>query len=146
MSEDDRSDYSDGEEDDEEDPYLFVKPVFVPKHLRQSELAKIEEEKKQLMWEEKKKLFEESRKAQTKVFVAEAVRISENIQENMDDANSESGLPDDTDDILEVSFVELMCQIYSLTFTHHFCAFFSMKRGSCESFLVSSERRKRERK
>lgn len=125
MSDYDRSDYSDGDEEEEEDPYLFVKPVFVPKHLRQSEMAKAEEEKKQLMWEEKKKLFEESRKAQTKVFVAEAVRINENSEVNNDDANSEAGLPDDADDILEVNSVVATSERHSwLNYYFHMCLLF----------------------
>jgi hypothetical protein len=100
MGDFDESDYSDDEE--EEDPYSFAKPVFIPKDQRLSVLAKVDEERKQQIWDEKNRQQQLAKKEHTRSLVADVVRMSENANEDHDDANSESGRPDDSDDILEV--------------------------------------------
>ena len=108
-SDDDTSDVeSYSEEDQDEHCGMMMKPVFIPK---QNRLTIHEAERKVAEQEElaKKKLaVGEARKAQTRIMVAESVRRMEELQEsNADDADSDTGLPDDTDradDEVEVSY------------------------------------------
>lgn len=93
---DDDDDYS-----DEEDNQQLLKPVFVPKRLRETILTeeKIKEEEAQKAAKAQLKLDE--RKKQTKLIVADSIRRKEE-QEAMlaaaTDGDSDAGLPDDADD------------------------------------------------
>ncbi len=68
---------------------------------------------------ERKKLQEDERKTQTRVMVAESIR--RNDEENAthyDDADSDAGLPDDTDDLddeVEVRFSSVIYEYIYLT-------------------------------
>lgn len=88
------------DEEEEEDIYATLKPVFVPKHLRGTTTAKAVEEEHERLWEEKRQNLANAKKEQTKAIVAEAVRINENQKEE-EEVDSDAGLPDDTDDVME---------------------------------------------
>lgn len=92
----DEDEYSSSEESEEE---MHQKPVFVRKEhrmtIKEQEMQQLKEEK--LL--EKKKQQEEERKNQTRVMVAESIRKTEEQSTHFDDADSDAGLPDDTDDI-----------------------------------------------
>lgn len=103
MEEDfDTDSYDEDEAEEEEDALAYVKPVFVPKHLRQSNIQKAQEEEQKAKWEERKNYLQHVKKENVKAAVAEVVRIRENGVQDDDDANSEVGIPNDADDVAEV--------------------------------------------
>ena len=101
-NEEEESEYetdSDESEDEEEEERVLLRPVFIPRHRRETilEAEKKAAEEEALL--EKKKLKELERKKQTRVMVAESMqRMEEKKQLDMTDADSDAGLPDDTDD------------------------------------------------
>eukprot|EP00600_Ochromonadales_sp_CCMP1393_P007980 CAMPEP_0174977404 /NCGR_PEP_ID=MMETSP0004_2-20121128/13585_1 /TAXON_ID=420556 /ORGANISM="Ochromonas sp., Strain CCMP1393" /LENGTH=274 /DNA_ID=CAMNT_0016228573 /DNA_START=17 /DNA_END=841 /DNA_ORIENTATION=- len=97
-SESDSEDESCSSEEASGDEGRIMKPVFVRKEQR---LTIQEQEKKQLEEEaaqQKKKFMEEERKVQTREKVAESIRKMDEVDElYVNDADSDAGLPDDTD-------------------------------------------------
>jgi microfibrillar-associated protein 1 len=87
------------ESSDESEEEQTLKPVFVRKENRMT----IKEAEKQQHAEEqtkaKQRQKEEERKAQTRILVAESIRKTEEQSTHFDDADSDAGLPDDTDDL-----------------------------------------------
>lgn len=98
-SSDDENSYSSSGSDSEEGDRV-IKPVFVRKENR---LTIKEQESKALKEEAlagKKRQLDEERKTQTRVMVAESIRKNdEQNAAHYDDADSDAGLPDDTDDL-----------------------------------------------
>ncbi len=94
---------SDGEyssESESEEEEVCMKPVFVRKEnrmtIKEQESKQLEEERNAA----KKKIQEEERINQTRTMVAESIRRTEQMNEtHYDDADSDAGLPDDTDDM-----------------------------------------------
>jgi microfibrillar-associated protein 1 len=93
---DSESDYSDNEQ-----PKLY-KPVFIPKNQR---ITILEQEEKALQEElllQSKKQLNEERVTQTRMLVADSIRRADEAKElKPEDADSDAGLPDDTDNIDE---------------------------------------------
>eukprot|EP01035_Chromulina_nebulosa_P021703 gene21703-28086_t len=101
-SEESESEYetdTDEEEDDEEVEAQPLKPLFIPKHLRETIKAKEAEEEQQALRKSKEIEEELERKKQTRGMLAESIkRIDDEKILDKDDNNSEYGKPDDTDD------------------------------------------------
>jgi microfibrillar-associated protein 1 len=103
VAESGESEYETDSDDDydEEEEREILKPVFVPRAKRETILErerKLAEEDAVL---EKKHLEQEERKKQTRVMVAESVRRldDKSVQDAATDADSDAGLPDDTDGV-----------------------------------------------
>ena len=99
-SSEDNENYSSESEDSDEEIGKMMKPVFVRKENRMT----IKEQENRVLLEEsiveKKKVQKEERKNQTRVMVAESIKRADELNDNhLDDANSDAGLPDDTDDL-----------------------------------------------
>lgn len=88
-----------GSSDESEEEEKQLKPVFVRKENRMTiqEAERRQKEEEKLM--EKKRQQEEERKTQTRILVAESIRKTEEQGTHYDDADSDAGLPDDTDDV-----------------------------------------------
>jgi microfibrillar-associated protein 1 len=96
------TDASDSDEDDDVAQHKIMRPIFIPKHLRetiQEEELKLANEK---IKEKEKKLELEEKKKRTRIEVAESIkRIDEKKALDMNAAtevDSDAELPDDTDD------------------------------------------------
>lgn len=89
-------------ETDSEEEQEILKPVFVPKAKRETILEyerKLAEEES--LFEKKQKALEE-RKQQSRILVAESVKRQDDKREaDATDADSDTGMPDDTDDLDE---------------------------------------------
>jgi microfibrillar-associated protein 1 len=100
--------YEESESESEEDERCkIMKPVFIPKSNRitiQQRDAKAAQEEQ---LEAQKKQEAEARKSQTRVLVAESIRKMDELQElNADQVDSDTGMPDDKDEVdddIEVS-------------------------------------------
>lgn len=97
--EEEESEYETDSDEYTDDDEVILKPLFVPKHLRETikeQELKAAEDAKLL---EKKKVQKENRQKQTRTMVAESLRRMDEMKEvDVTDADSDAGLPDDMDD------------------------------------------------
>lgn len=94
--------------DDEEEEQVLLKPVFVPRAKRETILEQERRQAEEEALREKKTQQLEERKKQTRVLVAESVRrLDEKREADTTDADSDAGLPDDTDDPEDAEAFEL---------------------------------------
>ena len=99
-SEEYESGSSDEYSEDEEDVGRIMKPVFVPRSSRVTIHEVEKKQKEEQILAEKKRLKKEERKSETRALLAESIRRNQELEENhMDDANSDAGMPDDTDGV-----------------------------------------------
>jgi microfibrillar-associated protein 1 len=95
--EESESEYETDSEEEEEDERVMLRPVFVPKAKRETIKEKEAREAEEALKEEKKLFEKEERKRQTREMVADSIRRNEELKDATD-ADSDAGLPDDTDD------------------------------------------------
>jgi hypothetical protein len=100
---DDGSEYESGSGSDfesEEDHGVIMKPTFIPRKNRVTIQEQERKAQEQAELEKKKSEMLEINKSKTRVMVAESIRKMEELQElNADDVDSDTGKPDDTDDL-----------------------------------------------
>lgn len=90
----------DSEYTDDEDEQIMLKPVFIPRAKRET-IKEIEAKmKEEELLEKKKQLQKETKVSQTRKLVAESLqRADEKAELDATDQDSDSGIPDDTDDV-----------------------------------------------
>jgi len=97
-SEDEESN-SEGDSSDDSDDGRVLKPVFMRKEhrvtVKEQEMQVVREDLKE---EERARLGEE-RKQKSRELVAESIRRHEEEENHVEDADSDAGLPDDTDNL-----------------------------------------------
>jgi hypothetical protein len=99
-SEEGSSSGNESEDESDEEEEQTMKPVFVRKENRVTIQQQEEKLHSQKTLVEKSIIQKEDRKNQTRVLVAESIRKSEEINDqHLDDADSDAGLPDDTNDV-----------------------------------------------
>ena len=87
--------------DDDSDENIVIKPIFIPKNKR--ETVKKDSDNDSEAAEEAEILKDEERKFKTRLLVAESIRRSDekNELELTADVDSDTGLPDDNDDVTD---------------------------------------------
>jgi microfibrillar-associated protein 1 len=97
--EEDDDEYETDSDDYEEDDREILKPVFVPKAKRETIIEQERRYAEEQAALDRKQEHLEERKRQTRVMVAESIkRFDEKNDLDMTDADSDAGIPDDTDD------------------------------------------------
>lgn len=130
---------SSGEEGEEEDEAMMIKPVFVPKSKRSTASTKEQQDLMQEVEEQQKRRLEEKRKELTRSQLAETLRRNEHTVhlENADN-DSNFGMPSDAsdyDDDVEVNVQD------SLPPSHHTVIIFATVRSMETSRVKASETR-----
>ncbi len=97
----DSSEYETDSDDDSDDENVVIKPIFIPKHKR--ETIKKDSDNDSEAAEEAEILKDEERKFKTRLLVAESIRKNDekNELELTTDVDSDTGLPDDNDDVAD---------------------------------------------
>jgi hypothetical protein len=106
---DNESEYESDSEDFSDEDDQVLKPVFVSKQNRVTIKEREEKQLKEESLNQKLRQENEIKKNETRVLVAESIRkIEESKELNLSDADSEAGIPDDTDNLEDELEVHLL--------------------------------------